>query len=190
MKWSAVALAVVTIPTIAIGVIFLLGPYGGGPSPIKPGDMVEEGDPFSIEELSISAPNWHVIAHKWSLSSKEYQLAFFKRGASAPEICHSGDKFLALLPKMSNIRAVKFLSTDETRQLAQDNFAQRIQVDEIVFGRVIYSRYDAYRQKADHSKLMVISKDFPETAFEPSWTAALFDNFSKGCEYLGDEAPP
>jgi len=82
------------------------------------------------------------------------------------------------------------LSEDETRRLVQDNFGQRISVDNFMVGRQVYSRWDVYRQKSDRSKLLVVTSNFPETAFEATWNAALFDSFAKGCGYLGAEAPP
>src|ERR1700749_1518687 len=149
MRWFTVAIAAAAVPVVAVGIMFALGPYGGGPVIIKPGDAVAETAPFAIEELSIAAKDWRLLAYKWTEASKDFQISFFRRGQAAPEICRSGDKFSALLWKMSILRTSRILSEDETQRLIQDNFGQRISVDTFMLGRQIYSRWDVYRLKSD-----------------------------------------
>ena len=107
MKFLTAAMAIITIISVSFTIMLLSGPYGGGPVTIKPGDAVEESDPEEIEELSIAAKDWRLVAYKWSEASKDFQISFFWRGQAAPETCRAGDKFLALLSKISTLRAAR-----------------------------------------------------------------------------------
>ncbi len=102
---------------LAVVLLLLLGP---GLEPDCRGESLKAGtevfavDPAMVLELTLSSPDWRLIAHRWD-TRQPFTIIFQAKGQRLPNVCQAGNTFRRILEQLTSLKLSRTPEAGQTR---------------------------------------------------------------------------